>query len=47
MKNFTQFELENASLIFGGAIEYTYVGINGDLYDTEKREYYFIEGPLN
>lgn len=47
MENFKAFEIRNTSFIFGGELEHTYVGVHGDLYDTETRTYYIIEGPIN
>ncbi len=39
MKDFNDFAIENADLVYGGDLEATYVGANGDYYDTEKKRY--------
>ncbi len=43
MKKFNEFVLNNVELIYGGELENTYVGRNGDLYDTETERYIFFE----
>lgn len=42
MQSFKDFQLDNPDLIFGGDLEPTYVGANGDYYDTERQRYIFI-----
>ena len=39
MKNFQDFTIQNADLVYGGDLEPTYVGANGDYYDTDTKRY--------
>lgn len=43
MENFKNYELESSEMILGGDLQNTYVGRNGDLYDTETGRYIFFE----
>lgn len=42
MENLQTFELKTADYIFGGDLDPTYVGANGDFYDTERKVYVFL-----
>lgn len=49
MENFKKFELNNAELVFGGALWRTSNAQSGqaDIYNDETGDVYIIDGPLN
>ena len=47
MEKFNEFKLENQEFIFGGDLVPTYVGANGDFYDTETKAFIILLEPIN
>lgn len=42
MENFSEFEIENPELIYGGKLVPTYIGLHGDFYDTETKRFIIL-----
>ena len=39
MEKFEKYKIENTELIFGGELYPTYIGQNGDFYDSERKRF--------
>lgn len=42
MKSFEQFQLENQEFVFGGELYPTYIGENGDFYDSDTGRFIIL-----